>query len=371
MVFDDADYFRAALNFGRRHLGATAPNPAVGALVVRDGVILGQGATAPSGRPHAETQALAQAGALARGATLYVTLEPCAHHGKTPPCAEAIVAAGILRVVGGPRDFDPRVAGKGFEILRKAGIEVVENLLPAEGFRAHRGHFLRVTQGRPMVTLKIAQTADFFAAGGPHDPRLAITGAAANARTHVLRAQHDAIMIGVGTALGDDPLLTVRLPGLSRKPLRVVLDARLDLPARSRLVASAGDYPTFVLCGPGVAPEKRRALENLGVETAAVPLRDGRIDLQAALKFLGGMGVTRVFSEGGPRVGSALISAGLADEVFLFTAPKPLGRPGVASLAEAARKSLAGGEKYHLIDRGFAGADSFLHYESVQKCSPV
>lgn len=371
MAFTHADYFRAALNFGRRHLGATAPNPAVGALVVRDGVIVGQGATAPSGRPHAETQALAQAGALARGATLYVTLEPCAHHGKTPPCAEAIVQAGIARVVGGPRDFDPRVAGKGFEILRAAGIEVVENLLPAEGFRAHRGHFLRVTQGRPMVTLKIAQTADLYAAGGPHDPRLAITGASANARTHVLRAQHEAIMIGIGTALGDDPLLTVRLPGVSRKPLRVVLDARLDLPARSRLVASAGDYPTFVLCGPKLDPEKRRALENLGVETAAVPLIDGQIDLLAALNFLGGMGVTRVFSEGGPRVGSQLIAQNLADEVLLFTAPKPLGRPGVASLTDQARKSLAGSENYHLIDQGFLGVDSFLHYESVQKCSPV
>ncbi|MCI4679144.1 bifunctional diaminohydroxyphosphoribosylaminopyrimidine deaminase/5-amino-6-(5-phosphoribosylamino)uracil reductase RibD [Rhodoblastus acidophilus] len=359
----DMRFFRAALALGRRNLGATAPNPAVGALVVRDGVVVGRGWTAPGGRPHAETQALAQAGDLARGATLYVTLEPCAHHGKTPPCAEAVAAAGIARVVGGPTDPDDRVAGEGYGLLRRAGLEVEADVLPEEGRRAHRGHILRATEGRPMVTLKIAETADGQAAGGPHDRRLAITGAAANLRTHVLRALHDAIMVGVGTALGDDPLMTVRLPGCNRKPLRVVLDARLDLPLRSRLVVGARDFPTLVFCGAEAAPARRVALEDHGVEIATCTLTDGRIDLGAALRQLGARGITRVFSEGGPRVGAALIAQALADEMILFTAPKPLGREGVESLSPQARETLADPGVYRIMEQGLLGADRFIHYE--------
>ncbi|MGO8737396.1 bifunctional diaminohydroxyphosphoribosylaminopyrimidine deaminase/5-amino-6-(5-phosphoribosylamino)uracil reductase RibD [Rhodoblastus sp.] len=362
---DDERFMRAAFALGRRHLGATAPNPAVGALIVRDGVAVGRGATAPGGRPHAETQALAQAGGLARGATLYVTLEPCAHHGKTPPCAEAIVAAGIARVVGGPTDPDDRVAGEGYGLLRRAGIEVAPDVLPEEGRRAHRGHILRVTEGRPMVTLKIAQTADGFAAGDAHDPRLAITGPAANLRTHVLRAQHDAIMVGIGTALGDDPLMTVRLPGCDRKPLRVVLDARLDLPPRSRLAVGAREFPTLVFCGAGADPARRAALEELGVELVDCQLAQGRIDLDAALRALGARGLTRVFSEGGPRVGAELIARGLADETILFTAPKPLGRKGVEALPAWARDLLADSGLHRVVEQGLLGADRFIHYERI------
>ena len=360
---DDERFFRAALALGRRNLGATAPNPAVGALVVRDGVVVGRGWTAAGGRPHAETQALAQAGERARRATLYVTLEPCAHHGKTPPCAEAVVAAGVARVVGGLTDPDDRVAGEGYGLLRRAGIEVEADVLPEEGRRAHRGHILRATEGRPMVTLKIAQTADGQAAGGPHDPRLAITGPAANLRTHVLRAMHDAIMVGIGTALGDDPLMTVRLPGSDRKPLRVVLDARLDLPLRSRLVVGARDFPTLVFCGAEADPARRAALEDEGVEVATCPLADGRLDLRAALGQLGARGVTRVFSEGGPRVGAALIAQGLADEMILFTAPRPLGRKGVEALSLEAREKLADDGAYRIVEQGLLGADRFVHYE--------
>ena len=360
---EDVRFFRAALALGRRHLGATAPNPAVGALVVRDGVVVGRGATARGGRPHAETQALAQAGGLAAGATLYVTLEPCSHHGKTPPCAEAVAAAGIARVVGGPADPDDRVAGEGYSLLRRAGIAVEADVLPEEGRRAHRGHILRVTEGRPMVTLKIAQTADGYAAGGQHDPRLAITGPAANLRTHVLRALHDAIMVGIGTALGDDPLMTVRLPGCDRKPLRVVLDARLDLPLRSRLVVGARDFPTLVFCGGGADPARRAALEEQGVEVADCALAGARIDLHAALQALGARGVTRVFSEGGPRVGAELIARGLADEMILFTAPKPFGRAGVQALPAWARDILAGSGLYRVVEEGWFGADRYVHYE--------
>lgn len=362
----DEDFFRAALALGRRNLGVTSPNPAVGALVVKDGIIRGRGFTAPGGRPHAEPMALAQAGGFARGATLYVTLEPCAHHGKTPPCAEAIVAAGVSRVVGGMEDPDPRVAGQGYAILRAAGIEVASSLFPDLCRSAHLGHILRVTEGRPMVTLKIAQTADGQAAGGEHDKRLAITGLSANLRTHVFRAMHDAIMVGVGTVLGDDPLMTVRLPGCDRRPLRVVLDARLDLPLRSRLVVSAREFPTLVLCGAKFDMMQLVSLRSEGVEIAECGLTaDGRLDLRAALQLLARRGITRVFSEGGPRVAASLIAQGFVDEMILLTSPRPLGRPGVEALSAPARATLANPKVYQAVEQGFFGADSFTFYERL------
>ncbi|HLJ69802.1 MAG TPA: bifunctional diaminohydroxyphosphoribosylaminopyrimidine deaminase/5-amino-6-(5-phosphoribosylamino)uracil reductase RibD, partial [Roseiarcus sp.] len=228
----DERFMAAALALGRRGLGRAAPNPAVGALIVRDGVVVGRGFTAAGGRPHAERSALDQAGHLAKGATIYVTLEPCAHQGRGPPCAAAIVEAGIACVVSAMEDPDPRTAGQGHALLRRAGIEVAVGVGAAAARRDHLGHILRVSQNRPAVTLKLAQTADGFAAGARYDPRLAITGEAANSRVQILRAMHDAIMIGIGTALGDDPLLTVRFPGAEARPLRVVLDPRLSLPPR-------------------------------------------------------------------------------------------------------------------------------------------
>ncbi len=361
---EDQRFFLAALALGRRNLGATAPNPAVGALVVKDGIVLGRGWTAPDGRPHAEPLALAQAGPSARDSTLYVTLEPCAHHGRTPPCADAIAASGVKRVVAGLHDPDPRVAGQGFALLRAAGIDVEADVQPDLCRRAHRGHILRVTEQRPMVTLKIAQTADGQAAGGEHDKRLAITGLAANLRTHVFRATHDAIMVGIGTIFGDDPMMTVRLPGCNRRPLRVVLDARLDLPLRSRLVVNARETPVLAICGAVAAPERRDALMAQGVAIETCPLDGaGRLDLRAALGVLARRGITRVFSEGGPRVGAALIAQGLADEMVLVASPRPLGRKGVEALSPESRETLANAEVYRVIDQGFFGVDSFVHYE--------
>ncbi len=221
----DAAYMTAALALGRRNMGRAAPNPAVGALVVREGVVVGRGFTGIGGRPHAETMALAQAGDAARRATLYVTLEPCSHHGETPPCVDAIIANGLARVVTAMDDPDPRVAGRGHTLLREAGIEVLPHVLERSARRDHIGHTLRVTEGRPMVTLKLAQTPDGFAAGALHDPRLHITGPLADAYTHMQRSLHDAIMIGVGAAREDDPLMTIRLPGMEdEKRLRVVLE---------------------------------------------------------------------------------------------------------------------------------------------------
>ena len=341
----DARFMDAALALGRRNLGLTAPNPSVGALILRGDVVVGAGVTAPGGRPHAETLALAEAGDHARGATAYVTLEPCSHHGQTPPCAEALVAAGVARVVCALEDPDARVAGRGFALLRAAGIEVVVGIGAEAARRDHLGHILRVTEGRPMVTLKIARTADGFAAGDEHDPRLAITGEIANRRTQTYRALHDAIMIGIGTAIADDPLLTVRQTGLEQRPLRVVLDSGLQLPLDSRLCATAQAYPTLAIATAQAPAEREADLRARGVEVERLGA-EGRLDLHEVLRALARRGVTRVFSEGGPTVGSALIRTGLADEVLLLSAEKPLGRPGRAALEADAVAALADGERY-------------------------
>ena len=356
---------RAALALGRRGLGRTAENPAVGALIVRDGIVVGQGWTQDGGRPHAERVALDAAGDLARGATMYVTLEPCSHHGKTPPCADGIVAAGVARVVSALEDPDPRVAGRGHDILRAAGVSVTTGVCAEQALRDNLGHVLRVAGGRPMVTLKLAETLDGYAAGDEHDPRLAITSGPANMRTHVLRAMHDAIMVGVGTARADDPLMTVRAPGLEdRKPLRVVLDAQATLSPRSRLAASATETPTLVL-GAQEAEARARDICAAGIEFAPVAVAaDGRVDLKAALAALGSRKITRVFSEGGPRVGAQLIALGLADEVVLFTSPKPLGR-GTPALSLAARTILADPRRYRLAEDAMLGPDRVRRYERV------
>ncbi|BDV33724.1 bifunctional diaminohydroxyphosphoribosylaminopyrimidine deaminase/5-amino-6-(5-phosphoribosylamino)uracil reductase RibD [Methylocystis iwaonis] len=358
----DGAYMAAALALGRRNMGRTAPNPAVGALVVKDGVIVARGYTAEGGRPHAETIALAAAGAEARGATLYVTLEPCSHHGRTPPCVDAIIAAGIARVVTAIEDPDPRVAGRGHALLREAGIEVVVGPEKAAARCDHLGHILRVTKHRPMVTLKLAQTADGYAAGAAHDPRLHITGPIADAFTHVQRSLHDAIMVGSGTARDDDPLMTVRLPGLDgAKRLRVVLDRRLTLSARSRLAATARETPLLVIVGEDVSEDAARAfMEATGADVARIPTLDGRLDLLAALRLLADRGITRVFSEGGPLVAESLLSAGFADEVIIHTGFKPLGRPGRPALTPAAGAALEG--RYRMIESRMLGADQMTRY---------
>jgi diaminohydroxyphosphoribosylaminopyrimidine deaminase / 5-amino-6-(5-phosphoribosylamino)uracil reductase len=361
----DERFMAAALSFGRRAMGLCAPNPAVGALIVRDGAVVGRGVTSPGGRPHAERNAIEDAGEAARGATLYVTLEPCAHRGRGPPCAEAIAEAGLARVVSAMEDPDPRTAGQGHDLLRRAGIELTTGVGAQAARRAHIGHILRVTEGRPSVTLKLARTADGFAAGDDHDPRLAITGEAANGRVQMMRAMHEAIMIGIGTALADDPLLTVRSPGMKGiKPLRVVLDARLRLSPRSRLGITAGDYPTLILTSPQAPAERARALEDSGFEIAPIGEDGaGRLDLVAALRLLAKRDVTRVFSEGGPRVGSAAIAQSLADEVILFTAQKPLGRPGLPALDEAALATLEDAGRYEAPRIARFGADEMRLFE--------
>jgi diaminohydroxyphosphoribosylaminopyrimidine deaminase/5-amino-6-(5-phosphoribosylamino)uracil reductase len=361
---EDLRWMEAALNLGSRSLGLTAPNPAVGAILVKDGAVVGRGATAPGGRPHAERIAIDRAGEAARGATLYATLEPCSHFGASPPCADAIVEAGVSRVVSAMEDPNPLVAGQGHARLKAAGIAVSVGIGAAQARRDHRGHTSRVTMGRPSVTLKLAETADGFAAGGAHDPRLRITGEIANLRVQVMRSIHEAIMVGVGTALADDPGLTVRLIGVDRKPLRVVLDTHLSLPARSRLVTGARGVPTLVLAGADAPEEAARRLAGFGVTIERIRLdADGRIDLNEALRALSRRGVTRVFSEGGPGVAARLLGLGLADEVALITAEKPLGRPGVPALGREARAALLDPSRYRLRETMRYGADAMRVWE--------
>jgi diaminohydroxyphosphoribosylaminopyrimidine deaminase/5-amino-6-(5-phosphoribosylamino)uracil reductase len=356
---EDLRWMEAALNLGSRSLGLAAPNPAVGAILVKDGAVVGRGATAPGGRPHAERIALAEAGEAARGATLYVTLEPCSHFGVSPPCVDAVVAAGVARVVSAMEDPNPRVGGEGHARLRAAGIAVSVGVGAAQAGHDHRGHILRVTAARPCVTLKLAETADGFASAGLNDARLRITGPIADLRVQVMRSTHEAIMVGVGTALGDDPALTVRLPGLDRKPLRVVLDTHLRLAERSRLAATAREIPTLVLVGEAAPEDAARRLQDLGVMVERVPLgTDGRVDLDRSLRALAARGITRVFSEGGPRVASRLIALGLADEVALITADKPLGRAGVPALDAQARAMLTDGSRYQLAETLDCGPDT-------------
>src|SRR5271163_972269 len=268
---EDLRWMAAALNLGSRSLGLAAPNPSVGAILVKHGAAVGRGVTAPGGRPHAERIAIERAGRAALGATLYVTLEPCSHTGVSPPCADAIIEAGVARVVSAMEDPNPLVGGQGHARLRAAGIAVAVGPWEAQARRDHLGHILRVTAGRPCVTLKLAETADGFASAGANDARLRITGAIADLRVQIMRSTNEAIMVGVETALADDPALTVRLPGLDRKPLRVVLDTHLRLPERSRLAASAGEVLTLVIAGPEAPAEAARRLEGLGVMIERVP----------------------------------------------------------------------------------------------------
>lgn len=338
---DDRRFMQLALALGRRGLGRTWPNPAVGAVIVEDGAIVGRGWTQPGGRPHAETEALRRAGEAARGATLYVTLEPCSHYGETPPCADAIVAAGVARVVSAIEDPNPEVAGKGHARLRAAGIAVEVGIGGEQARRNHAGHIRRMRDGRPHVMLKLAISADGKAAAAGRKP-IAITGEAARERVHLMRAQSDAIMIGIGTALADDPLLTCRLPGMEKtSPLRVVLDSALRLPPESRLAKSAHETPVWVI-GAQDAPKRREeSLRALGVEVLRSAGNSGRLELSAVLRLLAGRGVTRLMVEGGPMLASALLAADLVDEAHLFHSRRTVGADGIDALDAKAAAALA------------------------------
>jgi diaminohydroxyphosphoribosylaminopyrimidine deaminase/5-amino-6-(5-phosphoribosylamino)uracil reductase len=331
---DDQRFMALALTLGRRGQGRTWPNPAVGAVLVKDGVIVGRGWTQAGGRPHAEVEALRRAGDVARGATLYVTLEPCSHHGKSPPCADAVIAAGISRVVSAIEDPNPEVAGEGHARLRAAGIVVDVGLSVAEAAYDHAGHFRRIRDKRPHVILKLALSPDDKIAAAGRKP-VAISGEAAKARVHLLRAQCDAILVGIGTVLADDPLLTCRLPGMeAQSPVRVVLDRSLRIPGASRLVHSARETPLWVMTSNTSEAPAAMKLGAAGAQVIRVATTSAPpgLDLVAVLHALSGKGITRLLVEGGSRLASSFVAANLVDEAWLLRGPDAIGADGVAAL---------------------------------------
>ena len=369
---DMHEFMQTALSLAKRGLGQTWPNPTVGCLIVRDGQPVGRGWTQPGGRPHAETQALARAGDLASGATAVVTLEPCVHHGATPPCVDALLSAGVRRVVIAIEDPDPRVAGRGIAALSAAGVEVSVGLLGAPAKRLNHGFILRITARRPMFTLKVASTLDGRIATGSGDSRW-ITGDEARAQAHWLRASHDAVLIGSETAVQDDPDLTCRLPGLApRSPLRIVADGRRRVLSASRLMQTAATYPTWVLSGtdsdsranwpllPALLPP---GVTLIGVDRDA----GGQLDPVSIAHTLADRGLTRVLIEGGGVLAASFLKAGLVDRLAWFHAPKIIGSGGRPAIADAKVERLIDAHQFRRDSVHQVGCDIVETYDRLEQ----
>jgi len=354
----DVRSMQAALALARRGLGTVWPNPAVGCVIVKEGRVVGRGWTQPGGRPHGETEALWRAGEGAVGATAYVSLEPCCHWGQTPPCVDALIAAGIRRVVVPLEDPDPRVAGGGLRRLHEAGLEVETGLCAAEAAEVNAGFFSRLRLGRPLVTLKLGTSLDGRIATASGESQW-ITGPPARERAHALRAAHDAIMVGTGTALADDPQLTCRLPGLAqRSPVRVVIDRHLRMPPSIQLIASAREVPTWVLTSLSADPLRRRALADGGVTVIEIDGdSNGDIDLASALAALGERGITRLLVEGGGRLAAALVRARLVDRLIWAHAPLLIGNDGVPAIADLGLEVLADAPRFERLSTEIVGND--------------
>lgn len=357
----DSRYMRLAIDLGRRGLGRVWPNPAVGCVIVRGGVIVGRGWTQPGGRPHAEVRALAQAGEAARGATAYVSLEPCAHTGKTPPCASALINAGVARVVTALTDPDPRVSGQGHAMLRAAGITVREGVGAGAAALANAGFLLRIRKGRPMVTLKLALTLDGRIATAAGISRW-ITGPQARRAVHLLRARHDAVIVGAGTARADDPDLRVRELGVAHQPVRMVADSRLGVCSCGRLGSTAREAPVWMLHGPQAPQSARNDWLRAGA-TLVPGLQDGlgRLDVTDALQRLGERGITRLFCEGGGGLAASLMNAGLVDEMVVFSAGHVFGADGTAGLGGMGVTEI-GPHPFRLLAARQCGDDLMHHW---------
>ncbi|MEM9736468.1 MAG: bifunctional diaminohydroxyphosphoribosylaminopyrimidine deaminase/5-amino-6-(5-phosphoribosylamino)uracil reductase RibD, partial [Pseudomonadota bacterium] len=342
---------------GRRQMGAVAPWPAVGCVIVRDGRVVGRGVSDAVVVRHAEVAALTQAGEAARGATVYVTLEPCAHQGRTPPCADALVRAGVARVVSALEDPNPIVRGKGHGRLAAAGVQVDIGLMEAEARADHAGFLSTIERGRPWLTLKLAATLDGRIATSSGESRW-ITGPEARRRVHLMRARADAVLVGAATARVDDPMLDVRLPGKWFQPVRVVADSGLSLPLGGRLAGSAKTQPLWVLHGGAAPSERREALAEIGALPLEVPETGGGLDLKAGLETLAKRGITRVLSEGGGGLTASLLAAGLVDEIALFTAGKALGGDGLAAVRGFGLSALAEAPAFDLASVQELGGDT-------------
>lgn len=358
---------RAALALARRGLGIVWPNPAVGCVIVNRGRVVGRGWTQPGGRPHGETEALARAGAAARGATAYVSLEPCCHWGRTPPCTDALIAAGIHRVVIPLEDPDPRVAGEGVRRLRAAGIEVETGLCAAEAAEVNAGFFCRIQNGRPLVTLKLATSIDGRIATARGESQW-ITGPPARQCAHALRAAHDAIMVGTGTVLADDPQLTCRLPGLGHhSPVRIVVDRRLRIPPTSRLISTARTVPTWVLTLPSADAGRRQAILRAGATVIDIdPGADRNGSLAAALVALGGRGITRLLVEGGGILAAALVRARLVDRLICVHAPLLIGGDGIPAVAPFGLDLLKDAPRFERVAAEMVGEDVLTVFRATE-----
>ena len=337
----DRWHMRAAIGLASRGLGRVAPNPAVGCIIVNDGRVVGRGFTQPGGRPHAETEALREAGALAAGATAYVSLEPCSHHGRTPPCADALVAARVSRVVVAATDPDPRVSGRGIARLREAGIDVTEKVCEAEARALNQGFFQTVTEGRPLVTLKVATSLDGMIGARGGDSRW-ITGGEARRAGHLLRARHDVILTGSGTVLADDPAMDCRIEGLEpASPVRVVLDSDLRTPIGSRLVSTARQVPLWLVTSEEAAALRGARYVEAGAELLTATRTPEGLDVTAVLRALAERGVTRVLAEAGRAVAGSLLRAGAVDRIAWFRASGLIGGDGISALASLGVEKVA------------------------------
>jgi diaminohydroxyphosphoribosylaminopyrimidine deaminase/5-amino-6-(5-phosphoribosylamino)uracil reductase len=361
----DTHFMRAAIALSQRGLGTTWPNPPVGCIIVRDGVIIAQGVTALGGRPHAETQALAMAGEAARGATAYVSLEPCSHTGQTPPCAQALIDAGIARVVIGARDPDPRVDGQGAAMLREAGIDVTEDVLAEEAAEPLLGFLTRLRHGRPMVTLKLATTLDGRIATSSGESQW-ITGTPARKSAHALRGRHDAVMVGVGTVLADDPDLTCRIDGYTARPQpRIVADSHLRTALTARIVATAARTPTWILHRDGADANRIAALTDAGVTCVEVAGDEVGISPGAALTALGDAGLTSILLEGGARLAAAMLRAGVVDRLALYQAPALIGGDGIPAVQAMGVAVLDAMKRFKLVSRTRLGEDTLSEFVAL------
>lgn len=345
-----------ALGLGARGLGRTWPNPSVGCVILQGDRVVGRGWTQAGGRPHAERMALDQAGNKARGATVYVTLEPCAHHGKTPPCADALIDVGVARVVVALRDPDPRVSGRGLAMMRDAGIEVTEAVCEAEARAAHAGFLSRVVEGLPFLTLKMAASLDGRIATSTGESRW-ITGVLSRRAVHAMRLGHDAVMVGAGTARADDPDLTVRDLGSSWQPVRIVVDTRAGLDPSGRLGTSAARAPLWICHGATADPAALRRWRDLGARTIQCKMSDGSVDAEAMLRTLAVEGLTRIFCEGGGEMAASLLRAGLVSELAVFGAGLVIGNEGRPAIAAMGLEHLAGAERFELLETRAIGND--------------
>ncbi len=358
----DTRFMMLALSLGRRGQGRTWPNPAVGCVIVKAGRVLGRGWTQPSGRPHAETEALAQASTHAQGATAYVTLEPCAHHGKTPPCAKALIDAGIARVVIACADSDPRVAGQGIAMLRAAGIEVSTGLCEKPARADHAGFFARIEQDRPLLTLKLAASFDGRIATGTGESQW-ITGPGARRMVHGMRARHDAVMVGGGTARKDDPSLTVRDLGVDHQPARIVVSRRLDLPLMSKLARTAQDIPLILCHGADADATLMRTWRDIGATLLEINVKGGQLDARDVMRKLAGHGLTRVFCEGGGALAASLIEADLVDHLIGFTAGLVIGAEGLPGIGAMGLSHLNTAPRFTLHTTQTIGPDVMHHWQ--------